>query len=185
VKPDAPLARLLNAVGYQAVWITAVSGAGAGMAWPGPLAALLFAALTLATGGQRAADLRTLALALPVGFTLDSLLAASGWLVYAEGWPGGWAAPLWVWALWTAFAMTLNHSLDFLSGRLALTALLGAVGGPLAYAAAAGAFEAVSFARPFAEVMLVLALAWGTVLPLLVLANRRLAAAPLPTGRPA
>lgn len=182
---DAPLARLLNAVGYQAVWIIAVSGAGAGLAWPGPVAALLFAAFTLATGGRREADLRTLALALPVGFTLDSALAASGWLVYAESWPGGWAAPLWVWALWTAFAMTLNHSLDVLGGRLALTALLGAVGGPLAYAAAAGAFEAVSFARPFAQVMLVLALAWGTVLPLLVYANRRWAAAPSPLGRPA
>jgi hypothetical protein len=185
MKPDAPAGRLLNAVGYQAVWITAVSGAGAGLAWPGPLAAVVFAALTLATGGRPMADLRTLALALPIGFTLDSLFAASGWLVYAEGWPGGWAAPLWVWALWTAFAMTLNHSLDFLSGRLALTALLGAVGGPLAYAAAAGAFDAVSFARPFAEVMLVLALAWGAVLPLLVWANHRWTSVRLPTGRPA
>ncbi len=172
---EAPLARLLNAVGYQLVWIAAASGAGAQKGWPGPVAALLFALATVAFGGRARADLRTLAIALPLGFTLDSLFAASGWLVYAQPmpWPMAWAAPLWIWALWTAFAMTLNHSLSFLGERLGLCALLGVVGGPLAYLTAAGAFEAVDFARPLPQVLAALALAWGLVLPLLVGLNRR------------
>ena len=174
-----PFARLLNAVGYQLVWSAAAAGAGAQLVWPGPAAALLFALLTLAYGGRARADLRTLAIALPLGFALDSLFAASGWLVYAQPmpWPLAWAAPLWIWALWTAFAMTLNHSLSFLDQRLGLCALLGVVGGPLAYLTAAGAFDAVDFARPLPQVLTALAVAWGLMLPVLVALNRRWAPA--------
>ena len=172
---ERPLARLLNAVGYQVVWIAAVAGAGAQLVWPGPVAALLFAIATLAFGGCPRADLRTLAIALPLGFALDSVFAASGWLVYAQPmpWPLAWAAPLWIWALWTAFAMTLNHSLSFLGNRLGLCSLLGVVGGPLAYLSAAGAFDAVDFARPLPQVLAALAVSWGIVLPVLVGLNRR------------
>ena len=172
---EPPVARLLNAVGYQVVWITAVAGAGAQLTWPGPVAALLFAVATLAFGGCARADLRTLAIALPLGFALDSLFSASGWLVYAQPmpWPLSWAAPLWIWALWTAFAMTLNHSMSFLGQRLGLCALLGVVGGPLAYLSAAGAFDAVDFGRPLPQVLAALALSWGLVLPVLVGLNRR------------
>jgi hypothetical protein len=165
--------RLGNALGYQAVWVVAVAGAGAGLAWPGPVAALCFAALTLAFGGQPRADLRTLALALPLGFALDSAFAASGWMTYAQPWAWAWAAPLWIWALWTAFAMTLNHSLAFLRGRPAACAVLGAVGGPLAYWTAAGAFEAVDFTVPPWIVLAALSLAWGLALPLIVSLNAR------------
>jgi hypothetical protein len=178
---ESPLARVANALGYQAVWIVAVAGAGAGGAWPGVVAALVFAALTLAFGGRRRDDLRTLAVALPLGFALDSLFVASGGMDYAQPWarPWAWAAPLWVWALWTAFAMTLNHSLAFLRGRPGACALLGALGGPLAYWTAAGAFDAVDFTVPVAQVMAALALAWGLALPLLVAASTR-RSAPVP-----
>ncbi len=174
-KSAFPGSRLLNAVGYQLVWIAAVTGAGAQQWWPGPLAALAFAILTLAFGGKARADLRTLALALPMGFALDSAFAASGWMVYAQGWawPWTWAAPLWIWAMWSAFALTLNHSLAFLGERLGLCALLGAVGGPLAYWTAAGAFDAVDFARPVLQVMIALSVAWGIVLPVMVGLNHR------------
>ena len=41
-----------NVVGFQAVWLASVAGAGAGLAWAGPLAALVFAAAMLAWGGS-------------------------------------------------------------------------------------------------------------------------------------
>lgn len=172
---EAPLAKGLNAVGSQLVWVIAVAGAGAQLAWPGPLASALFVLATLRFGGQARADLRTLAIALPLGFGLDSLFSASGWLVYAQPlpWPMAWAAPLWIWALWAAFSMTINHSLSLLRGRPALSALLGVVGGPLAYWSAAGAFGAVDFARPVPVVLGALALGWGLALPLLVHLNAR------------
>ncbi|MFY2762511.1 DUF2878 domain-containing protein [Arenimonas sp. MALMAid1274] len=163
-----------NVVGYQLVWLASVAGAGQGMAWAGPLASLVFVALTLAFGGKRQADLRILGLALVLGFVLDTAFAASGWLVYAQAWPWAWAAPVWIWSLWAGFAMTLNHSMAFLHDRPWAAALLGLFGGPLAYWAAAGAFDAVSFGAPVPWVIAALALGWAVVLPLLLALQRRL-----------
>lgn len=171
------LATAANIVGYQAVWLASIAGAGAGLAWAGPLAALVFVAGTLAFGGRARRDLRLLAVALPLGILLDTAFAASGWLRYAEPWPWAWAAPVWIWSLWAGFAMTLNHSLAFLRERPLASALLGLVGGPLAYWAAAGAFDAVSFGAPVAWVMGTLALGWSVVLPTLFALDTRLSAA--------
>ncbi|HEU0152797.1 MAG TPA: DUF2878 domain-containing protein [Arenimonas sp.] len=168
------LATAANVVGYQAVWLASIAGAGAGHVWAGPLAALAFVAATLAFGGRRGRDLRLLAVALPLGIALDTAFAASGWLRYAEPWPWTWAAPVWIWSLWAGFAMTLNHSMAFLRERPLAACLLGLVGGPLAYWTAAGAFDAVSFGAPVAAVMGALALGWAVVLPALFALDTRL-----------
>jgi len=170
------LATAANVVGYQAVWLATIAGAGAGLLWAGPLAATLFVAATLAFGGKRTQDLRLMAVALPLGILMDTAFAASGWLRYAEPWPWTWAAPVWIWSLWAGFAMTLNHSMAFLRERPLASALLGLFGGPLAYWAAAGAFDAVSFGAPVAWVMGALALGWAVVLPALFALDTRLAA---------
>ena len=165
-----------NVVGFQAVWMASIAGAGQGYAWPGPLAALVFVAAMLAFGGKTRQDLRMLALALPIGFLLDTAFAASGWLRYAEPTPWVFAAPVWIWSLWAGFALTLNHSMAFLRGRPWACALFGLVGGPLAYWTAAGAFDAVSFGVPVAWALAALAIGWAAVLPLLFGLDQRLAA---------
>lgn len=166
-----------NVVGFQAVWLASVAGAGAGLAWAGPLAALVFAAAMLAWGGRAREDLRLLAVALPLGIALDSSFAASGWLVYAEAWPWTGVAPAWIASLWVGFALTLNHSMARLRRWPLAAAALGLVGGPLAYWTAAGAFDAVSFGAPVGSVLVALALGWAAVLPLLFAIDDRLAAA--------
>ena len=165
-----------NVVGFQAVWMASIAGAGQGYAWTGPLAALVFVAAMLAFGGKTRQDLRMLALALPIGFLLDTAFAASGWLRYAEPTPWVFAAPVWIWSLWAGFALTLNHSMAFLRGRPWACALFGLVGGPLAYWTAAGAFDAVSFGVPVAWALAALAIGWAAVLPLLFGLDQRLAA---------
>lgn len=165
-----------NVVGFQAVWLASVAGAGAGLPWAGPLAAALFAALVLRFGGKARADLRLLAVAMPLGLALDSAFAASGWLVYAEAWPWASLAPVWIWSLWVGFTLTLNHSMAFLRERPLAAMVLGLVGGPLAYWTAAGAFDAVSFGAPVAWVIGALAVGWAAVLPLLFHLDQRLAA---------
>lgn len=163
---------LVNAVAYQLVWLACVAGTAAGATWVGPIAALLFAVLMLGFGGKRRADLRALVVVLPVGIALDSAFATSGWLSYVAGWSGlPGLAPAWIVAIWAGFALTLNHSLLFLSGRPLLAAALGLVGGPLAYSAARG-FDVVSYGAPAASVLLALGLAWAAALPLLVALNR-------------
>jgi hypothetical protein len=164
-----------NVVGFQAVWLASIAGAGQGLAWAGPLAAVLFVSAMLAFGGKARQDLRLLAIALPLGILLDTAFAASGWLRYAQPWPWLWAAPVWIWSLWAGFALTLNHSLSFLRDRPWIAAAFGLVGGPLAYWTAAGAFDAVSFGAPILWVMLALAAGWALVLPVLFGIDRRLA----------
>ena len=159
--------RLANAVGFQLVWLCCVAGAGSGRGWAGPLAASAFALLTLGFGGQARSDLRLLALALPIGLAFDSSLAALGWIHYAEAWPSMNIAPAWILALWSGFALTLNHSLAFLRQRPAMSALFGLVGGPMAYVAAERAFHAVEFAAPQLLPLLALAIGWAAAIPLL------------------
>lgn len=167
---------LANAAGFQMVWLCCVGGAGAGQAWLGPVAALLFAMAVLALGGKARADLRALAVALPLGFAFDSAFAASGWLQYAQPWPWASAAPVWIWALWAGFALTLNHSMAWFRQHPWLAALFGFVGGPLAYATAARGFRAIEFDAADGVVLVALALAWALVLPLLLWIDGRLLA---------
>ena len=167
--------KAFNIVGFQLVWLACVAGAGEDLIWIGPIAAAAFAVAMLGCGGKAAADLRLLTIALPLGFTLDSAFAASGWLRYAQAWPSPHASPVWIWAMWTGFAMTLNHSLAFLRERPWLAAGFGLLGGPLAYWIAAGAFDAVSFGAPVSWVLIALAISWALALPLLFALDRRMA----------
>ncbi len=160
---------LANALGFQLVWFGCVYGAGRGLPWLGPLLALGFAALVLRFGGHRQDDLRMLRVALPLGFLIDTAWLSLGWLDYPAPWPVAGIAPAWIMALWLGFALTLNHSLASLRRRPVLAALLGALGGPLAYLGAARLFQAVTLHAPHGRIMLALALAWAAALPLLYL----------------
>lgn len=156
-----------NFAGYQLVWFCAVIAAGRGLAWPGALAAAVFVAWQLAVSEQRGADARLIAVALPAGALIDGALAASGAAAYAAPWPSTGFAPVWILGLWCAFAMTLTHTLRFLHGRIALAALFGAIGGPLAYLGASRGWGAVEFAPPRWPALAWLALGWGVAMPVL------------------
>lgn len=160
-----------NLLGYQLVWFAAVIGAGGGSPWWGVLAALGFVAAQGWVSPWRGSDARVVAGALACGVALDGGLSLAGWLGYASATPAL-LAPLWILALWAAFAMTINHSLGFLHGRPWLAAALGAVGGPLAYLGAARGFAAVEFVAPVSALVL-LAAGWALALPLLVRLGRR------------
>lgn len=172
-------AAVLNAIGFQAVWFCAVIGAGRGHGWTGPAAAAVFVALTLRFGGRREQDLGMLAIAVVLGMLLDTLWVRLGWLAFASPWPEG-VAPPWIVSMWAGFALTLNHSLARLASLPWLAALLGGLGGPLAYLAAGRAFGAVEFTGDLTTTLLALGLAWAMTVPLLYAAARRLRPSPMP-----
>lgn len=155
-----------NLIGYQLVWFAAVIGAGRGSPWWGVAAALVFAVAQWLDSNQRSSDARLVACALVLGIGLDGALAATGVLDYAAATPGLFA-PLWILAMWVAFAMTLNHSLALLRGHVSWAIVLGAVGGPLAYIAAARGFAAVEFIAPRWQALGLLAAGWGLAMGLL------------------
>ncbi|TAL83025.1 MAG: DUF2878 domain-containing protein [Rhodanobacter sp.] len=156
----------ISLIGYQAVWFAAVIGAGHGLAWPGVLGMLLYATWQFRVSDRRSTDLRLIAAALVMGLLLDGGLLHLGLASYAASWVAP-APPAWILALWATFALTFTQSLSYLQNKLWLAALLGSIGGPLAYQGAARGWHVVSFAQPVWPALLWLAIGWGLATPLL------------------
>jgi len=170
---------LLNVVLYQLTWLAAVGGAGHGYWWSGAPMLLIFAAIQLPQSATRIADIQLLLIAAVLGFAIDSSLAVSGVLIYATAVPWPHLAPLWIVVLWMSFSLTMNHSLAFLRTRPVLAAVFGGIGGPLAYWAAQRGLGAVSFGGNYLHALLLLAVIWAFITPLLctlasLLVNRQL-----------
>lgn len=165
----------INAVLYQATWIAAIGGAAGGLWWLGPVCVVLFAAWQLSGTSRRQADALLLLYAVLIGFAVDSAFAASGLIRYGAAVPWPQVAPVWIVALWASFALTLNHSLGYLKAHLRVAALLGAIGAPLAYAAAARV-GALVLAAPESTALLVLSGAWALLTPALSVLALRLSA---------
>jgi len=165
----------LNIVGFQLVWTVTVAGAGRGLWWLGMPVLLVFAAWQCRVSKVPVADLKLVVIAAVLGFAIDSVFASMHWLQYASPRPWPLLAPVWIVVLWMGFALTLNHSMHFLRGRLVLAVLFGAVGGPVAYIAADRLWGAVRFDTPGWPALLALGLAWAVVTPVLVASAMRLA----------
>jgi hypothetical protein len=157
----------INMVLYQATWLAAVAGAGQGLWWPGLVVLALFAGLQLVLSAWRRADACLFAGVSLVGFVVDSTFLQLGLMQFETPvpWPG--LAPVWMVALWTSFALTLNHSLAFLHCRPVLAALLGGIGAPLAYWAACSGWHALSFPHGVTPMFAATALVWALLMPLL------------------
>lgn len=125
---------IANFLVFQLGWFVSVIGAAYGWPWAGVIYALTWLAVhSLAAGNGGGEALRLALAAAAIGYIVDSALVLSGAIAFPESTRLGWPSPLWMAALWLMFSMTLRHSLGWLRGRYLLAALLGAVGGPLAY----------------------------------------------------
>ncbi len=150
----------LNFILMQLVWFAAVGGAGHGLAWAGPLGFAVFAAVHFAFAPRIAGEWRLMGVAIVLGGATDSLMAATGLATYASPVPSAQLAPLWIIALWAGFALTLNHSLTWMTRRPLLAAVFGGIVGPLSYLGAARLFNAVTFAEPVMTSLVVLGACW-------------------------
>ncbi len=173
---------LLNIAAFQCGWFACVLGA----AWSWPAAgtaialAIVVAHVALATAPGREGALVLAAGAF--GAVFDSALVAAGLVGYTSGTVLPQAAPAWIVAMWLLFAITLNHSLRWLRHRDTLAAMLGAIGGPLAFLAGER-LGAVVFPERTAA-LLALAAGWALALPLLLRLSLRLDGAPAPVAVP-
>jgi len=156
---------LVNALAFQAGWWAVVLSAARDVAAIGLLVVTLVLAWHLARVRPGRAEAALIAGAALIGLVFDSLLLATGWVAFAGGALFGVLAPLWMVALWANFAATLNVSLRVLRAWPWLAALLGGLGGPLAYWGGAG-LGAMSLVEPL-PALLVLAAGWAVLTPLL------------------
>lgn len=177
--PSGPVpAWLLNLLGFQLAWLAVVLTAARGQPWIGTLVVLAFATWHLTRVRPYRSEALLLALAALAGLVFDSLLLGAGWVDFSVGMPVAGLAPYWMVALWINFAMVLNVSLRWLQGRTLWAALLGAVGGPLAYWGGAGLGAMVLLQA--GPALLALALGWAVLTPLLLALAGRLARAAAP-----
>ena len=160
----------INLLGYQLTWFVTVGSVKYDRAWIGELSALLFCAGQVLASKQRGLDMRLIASALLAGTVLDGALATTGLVSYASASPvvTVFGCPLWILGLWAAFATTLTRSLGWLRHRVWAAAVLGAVGGPLAYLGAARGWGALTLNEPSWRALLALALGWAVALVILV-----------------
>ena len=158
--------KVINVVLFQAAWFAAVLGAARGMLWLGPLSMIPVLALHLALEENRRGEARLLLAAGLLGFLFDTTFVAGGVFTPLQHLFPRPISPPWMICLWLNFAATLNVSLAWLRGHFILAAAFGAVGGPLAYYSGArlGATETL----PTTTGMLLLAIGWGIMTPLLV-----------------
>lgn len=169
---SALLPSALNFAAFQACWFASILGAAAGTAWLGPVAVGLWMAAHLPSlGHERGVEWRLLPIAAALGWAVDSLLAAGGWLAFPVAAPA-WGSPIWMMALWVSFAATLSRSLGWLNGRYAGAALLGLIGGPAAYYAGAQ-LGAVALPQGLVSALNV-GFAWALALPALLAARAAL-----------
>jgi hypothetical protein len=158
-------------VAFELAWFACVLGAAHGWAGAGVALTMGVVAGFIAWSDKPRVDAALVAAALVVGLAWDSALLQLGWIAYAAPGPLPGLAPPWILALWALFAVTLRAPMRALHRRLALAAVLGAIGGPLSYAAAAR-LGACTLLRPEAA-LVALALGWAVITPLLLGLARR------------
>jgi hypothetical protein len=146
---------------------------------------VVFVSVQWAVSEDRHTDLCLVASAIGCGLVIESLLAVSGWARHGAAWPSASLAPAWILALWSAFAMTVNHSLKVLKRHLLLASMVGAIGGPLAYLAASRVAGAITLDSP-ARAIILLAVGWALAMTVLVIVARRaprITSSPYPEAR--
>ena len=158
------LIRIWNFLGFQAAWFACVLGAAHDRPWLGPLVVLFLLTWHIGTAPEwRPAVCRIVLIGL-LGALVDSMLGFAGVLQYRDGLGASWVCPIWLIALWMAFATTLKHSLGLLEGRHAVAALVGGIFGPLSYYGGQ-ALGALRVRGGLVDGLLVLMVLWAVLLP--------------------
>lgn len=173
----------VNFIAYQVGWFAIVLTAARGRVWVAPLVAASLFALHLALTDHRRGEAWFVPLAALLGFGVDSLQAAARVFAFTPDLLAPWPCPLWILSLWVGFATLLNGSLRWLQRRLALAALLGLAGGPLAYLGGER-LGALQFPVNRWLSLASVAIAWAMLTPALLLLARRSrgGAAPVPAA---
>ena len=172
----------ISLIAFQVGWFATVLGAAHERAWLGLVVVPAILALHLFLSKDWR---RELALAVAVGllgFVVDSALVSTA--VFAPI-PFVWASPPWSppWMamLWVNQAVALNASLAWMRGRYLLGALLGAIGGPLAYLS--GAKLGAMLRLPSHHGLLIIGITWAVAFPVLQALAAK-AAGPVPPANP-
>lgn len=159
------LANIINFAFFQALWFSSVLGAAHGYTWAAPVCLAAFIIYHFKSHAKnKHADMLLVVLCVSFGLMLDTAGTISTWIEFThyEFKP---VAPLWLLCLWAGFALTVNHSMAWIQGRLLLSFIAGAVFGPLSYYAGWQAGAMQWLVPVYAAIFI--SLGWALVMPLL------------------
>jgi hypothetical protein len=160
--------KIINLVLFQFVWFSCIIGAAKGYPNTGPVIFACVAVIHFSIiSDNRKRDLLTVALVTAIGLVADTLTALSGALSFGAYTVLGPVAPPFMLTLWANFALLLNCSLTWLRKRYLVSAVLGAIGGPLAYYSGAR-FGAIHLHATAWYALAIIALEWAFVTPLIL-----------------
>jgi hypothetical protein len=162
----------VNILLFETGWFACALGAAHGMPWVGPLGAAVIIVWHLARAAQPGRELALVAVVAVLGALFETLLVRAGWVRFETGVLIEGTAPYWMVALWAIFATTLNVSLRSLRPYPGLGAIVGAIGGPIAYYAGAR-LGALEFSAPV-PALAAIGIGWAILTPALLLTARRL-----------
>jgi hypothetical protein len=163
---------IANVVLFQVGWFACVLGAAHGLPWLSAVALVAIIGWHLQRAAQPMKELALIAAAAVIGALFDTLLVQAGWVRFDSGVLIEGTSAYWMVALWAIFATTLNVSLRSLRPHLWLSALLGAIGGPVAYYAGVrlGALDFTATAAALTAI----AVGWAVLTAVLLGTARRL-----------
>ena len=162
---------IINVILINAGWFACVLGAARGLPWVGPVVVAALVAIHLAWRRPRVPEILLLAAAAPLGYVIDSTLVLTGVIQFPEGAQLGQPSTVWMVALWVNLATAMNLSLGWLRNRLLIAAILGLIGGPLAYFGGAR-LGAITIGVDTTLGLVAIGVAWAIAMPALVMLAR-------------
>lgn len=156
-----------NIVSLNLAWFICVWAAAQGRPWLGVIAVAVLVAIHVGLVPARRRELLLIASMGCFGYVADSIPTLLGVYAFPEASQLGGPSPLWMVALWCNFATAPSVALYWMAGRPALSALLGAIGGPMAY------FAGMQFGGMVAPLgtgplLATVAIEWAIAMPLVM-----------------
>ena len=160
------MAFLINFIGFQIGWFACVLGAANDKELLGMIIALGIVIYHVVSQADSINELKLVLAAVIIGLFWETWVLNLGILYYPSQAEASFWAPHWLIMMWALFATTINLSMGWLKGRWVLAVLMGAIFGPLAFVAGEK-LGAVVFLDSI-QSMIVLAIGWGLLMPLLL-----------------
>jgi hypothetical protein len=143
---------IINFCLFQVGWFVCILGAAWNFTYIAIAISIGILFLHLYLTDKTANDIKLSAIAATFGFIFDGIMQFNNMIIYNNPGVPYPLTPIWIVILWILFAITLNHSLAWLKGRISLAMLFGLM--------------AVTIASP--NTLIVLAIGWAFITPLLI-----------------
>ncbi len=150
---------IINFVLFQITWFACVLGSAKGYPWLGAIVVSISLMWHFSQARYKLKEATWCLIALVIGAVFDQFMLSFQFIQYQNN---GWAqtiVPVWILALWLAFALTLNVSMRWLRGNYLIALLFGAVGGPMAYIAA----QKLGAVKLGGHSLIILSIGWAIV----------------------